>query len=84
MNNIQNVQFKRQYESLHVQNKETDGNIEFLQPYPAATADALLGIGTAVISADLSLSEHLLHASTSYIPMLLAYQFCKGISLPSK
>jgi hypothetical protein len=37
------------------QNHETNGNIEFLQPYPVVTADVLLEIGTAVISAVVSL-----------------------------
>jgi hypothetical protein len=40
-------------------NDETNGNIEFLQPYPVVAADALLEIGTAVISAVLSLDEYL-------------------------
>jgi hypothetical protein len=37
------------------ENNETNGNIEFLQPYPVAAADTLHEIGTAVISAALSL-----------------------------
>jgi hypothetical protein len=36
-------------EPLHAQNDETNGSIEFLQPYPVVAADALLEIGTAVI-----------------------------------
>jgi hypothetical protein len=38
------------HEALHVQYDKTNGNIEFLQPYPVVAADALLEIGTAVIS----------------------------------
>jgi hypothetical protein len=37
------------HEPLHAQNDETNGNIEFLQPYPVVAADALFEIGTAVI-----------------------------------
>jgi hypothetical protein len=33
---------------LHAQNDETNGNNEFLQPYPAVATDALFEIGTAV------------------------------------
>jgi hypothetical protein len=32
---------------LHAQNDETNGNTEFLQPYPVVEADALLEIGMA-------------------------------------
>jgi hypothetical protein len=53
---------------LHAQNDETDGNIEFLQPYPAVAADALLEVGAAVISAVLSLDEHLSQTNTSFVP----------------
>jgi hypothetical protein len=42
-------------------NDETNGNIEFLQPYPVVAADALLEIAVAVISAVFSLDEHLSH-----------------------
>jgi hypothetical protein len=35
------------HEPLHTQNDETNGNIEFLQPYSVIAADALLEIGTA-------------------------------------
>jgi hypothetical protein len=45
------------HKALHAQNHEINGNIEFLQPYPTVEADALLQIGTAVISAVLSLDE---------------------------
>jgi hypothetical protein len=41
------------------QNDETNVSIEFLQPYPVVAADALLEIGTTVISAVLSLDKHL-------------------------
>jgi hypothetical protein len=34
------------------------GNIEFLQPYTVIVADALLEIGTTVISSVLSLDEY--------------------------
>jgi hypothetical protein len=39
------------HEHLYKQNDETNGNIEFLKPYPVIADDALLEIGTAVISA---------------------------------
>jgi hypothetical protein len=38
-----------------------------LQPYPIVVADALLEIGTAVISAVLSLDEHLSQTNTSWV-----------------
>jgi hypothetical protein len=38
---------------------ETNGWIEFLQPYPVVVADTLLEIGMAVISVFLSLDQHL-------------------------
>jgi hypothetical protein len=47
------------HETLHAQNDKTNGSIEFEQPYPVVAADALLQIGTAVISAVLSLNDHL-------------------------
>jgi hypothetical protein len=50
--------------------EETNGSIEFLQPYPVVAADALLEIGTAVISAVLSLDEHLSQTDTSCVPKL--------------
>jgi hypothetical protein len=56
------------HELLRAQNDETNGNIEFLQPYPIVAADALLEIGTAVISAVLSLDEHLSQTNTSCVP----------------
>jgi hypothetical protein len=37
---------------------DTNGNIEFLQPYPIDAADVLLEISTSVTSAVLSLNEH--------------------------
>jgi hypothetical protein len=40
-------------------NDETNGNIEFLQPYSVVAANVLLEIGTAVISAVTPLDEHL-------------------------
>jgi hypothetical protein len=46
-------------ETLHAKNEETNVNIEFLQPYSIVAADALLEIGTAVISAVLPLNERL-------------------------
>jgi hypothetical protein len=54
-------------EPLHEQKDETNGNIEFLQPYPVVAADALLEIGTAIISALLSLDEHLSQTNTSCV-----------------
>jgi hypothetical protein len=56
---IQNATLTITHEPLHIQNDETDVNIEFLQPYPVVAADALLEIGTATISAVLSLDERL-------------------------
>jgi hypothetical protein len=65
--NIQNVPFETEpttHKPLLAQNDETNGNIEFLQPYPVVAAEALLEIGTAVISAVLSLDEHLSQTNT--------------------
>jgi hypothetical protein len=45
-------------------------NIKFLKPYPVVAADALLEIDTAVISAVLSLDEHLSQTNTSCVPKL--------------
>jgi hypothetical protein len=54
---------KRNYnyhtQALQAQNDETNGNTELSQSCPVVAADALLEIGTAVISAGLSLDEHL-------------------------
>jgi hypothetical protein len=47
---------------------KTTKQIALLQPYPVVTADALLEIGTAVISAVLSLDEHLSQTNTSCVP----------------
>jgi hypothetical protein len=41
---------------------------KFLQLYPIVAADALLEIGTAVISAVLSLDDHLSQTNTSSVP----------------
>jgi hypothetical protein len=65
---IQNPTLITTHEPRHSRNDETNGNIEFLQPYPVVAADALLEIGTAVISAGLSLDEHLSQTNTSYVP----------------
>jgi hypothetical protein len=54
--------------TLHAQNDETNHNIEFLQPCPGVAADALLEIGSAVISAVVSLDEHLSQTDTSCVP----------------
>jgi hypothetical protein len=65
------LQLKRSHvtrEPLHAQNDETNGSIEFLQSYPVVAADALLEIGTAVISAVLSLDEHLSQTNNSCAP----------------
>jgi hypothetical protein len=43
------------HEHLHAQNDETNGNIEFLQPYHVVTAVVMFEIGTVAISAVLSL-----------------------------
>jgi hypothetical protein len=47
------------HEPLHAQNDEINGNIEFSQWYPVIAADALLEVDGAVISAVLSLGDHL-------------------------
>jgi hypothetical protein len=39
-----------------------------LQPYPVVAADSLLEIGSALISAVLSLDEHLSQTNTSCVP----------------
>jgi hypothetical protein len=52
-------------EPLHIQNNETNGDIEFLQPHPIVAADALLEISTATAVAALSLAEHLLQTDIS-------------------
>jgi hypothetical protein len=44
---------------LQAQNDETKSNTEFLQPCPAAAADAPLGTGTAAVQDVLSFNEHL-------------------------
>jgi hypothetical protein len=59
---------RRNPNSLQAQNDETNGNIELLQPYHIVAADALLENGAAVISAVLSLDEHLSHTNTSCVP----------------
>jgi hypothetical protein len=38
-------------ESLYIQNNESNGNIEILQPYPITAADPLVEISMAIISA---------------------------------
>jgi hypothetical protein len=43
------------HETLHTKNDETIDSVEFLQPYCVVAADALIEIGTAVISSVLSL-----------------------------
>jgi hypothetical protein len=48
--------------------RRTNGNTEFLQPYSVVAADALLEIGTAVISAVLSADEHLSQTDFSCVP----------------
>jgi hypothetical protein len=55
------------HQDLNSQNNETSGNIEFLQLYPVIAVDALLEIGTAIISAVLSLDEHLSQTNTFYV-----------------
>jgi hypothetical protein len=47
------------HKPFHTQNNTANSNIEFLQLYPAVAADALLAVGMALISAALSLNEHL-------------------------
>jgi hypothetical protein len=68
------------HEILHAQNDETNGNIEFLQPYPVVAAAALLEIGTAVISDVLSLDEHMSQSNTS-CACKFCYQSVFGTSL---
>jgi hypothetical protein len=65
---LTNVQDSTTYEPLHAKNDETNVSIEFLQPYSVVAADALLDIGTAVISAVLSLDEHSSQRNTSCVP----------------
>jgi hypothetical protein len=65
---IQNAKINTTHEPLHALNGETNGNIEFLQPYPLVATDALFEIGTAVISDVLSLDEHLSQTNTSCVP----------------
>jgi hypothetical protein len=48
------------HDPLQTQYDETNGNTEFLKPYPVVTADASFEISTAVISAVLSLDGQLL------------------------
>jgi hypothetical protein len=52
---VKNATLTTTHGPLHAQNDATKGNIEFLQQYPVVAADALLEIGTAAISAVLSL-----------------------------
>jgi hypothetical protein len=55
---LQGVAFESQICLPHKKD-ETSGATEFLRPYPAAAADALLEIGTAMVTAALSLDERL-------------------------
>jgi hypothetical protein len=75
--------FKSNPEILHSQHDEANGNIEFLQPFPVVASDALIEIGTAVISAVLSLDEHLSQTNTSCVPKF-CYQsvYCYHSVLP--
>jgi hypothetical protein len=59
------------YEHLHAQQGETSSSTEFLQPYPGVAADALLEIGTAVISVVLLLDDYLSQTNTSCVTKLL-------------
>jgi hypothetical protein len=45
-----------------------------LQPYPVVAADTLLEIGTVVISAVLSLDEHLSQTNNSCVPNFVTSQ----------
>jgi hypothetical protein len=49
-------------------NDEVNGSTEFMQPYIVFAGDALLAIDTAVISAVLSLDDHLSQADSSCVP----------------
>jgi hypothetical protein len=64
----QNATLTTTYERLHTQNDETTGNFEFLESCPVTVVDALSEIGTAVISAALSLDELLSQITTSRVP----------------
>jgi hypothetical protein len=55
------------HEPLHAQNEETN-DIDFLQPYTVAAGDAPLEISTTVITAVLSLDEHLSQSNISCVP----------------
>jgi hypothetical protein len=48
-----------------LKNDETSGNIELLQQYPVVAADALLKVGTVVISAVSSFEDQLSQTDTS-------------------
>jgi hypothetical protein len=61
---------------LQAQNDQTNDNIEFLQPYPVVAADALLEIGTTVISAVLSLDVHLSPINISRVPKCYQSVYC--------
>jgi hypothetical protein len=63
-------------EHLHAQNDETNDNIKYLQSYLVVAADALLEIGTAHISAVLSLYDHL----SQTVPVHLHSSCATGVS----
>jgi hypothetical protein len=58
---------------LHAQKH---GRIEFLQPNPAVAANALLQIGATVISALLSLVEHMSQTDTCCFPKCYHLVYC--------
>jgi hypothetical protein len=68
--------FRATHEPLRAQNDEANSNIEFLQPYPSIAGDELLEIGTAVISAVLSLDEHLSQTNTYCVPEFYQLVYC--------
>jgi hypothetical protein len=64
---ISNATLNTKHKPLHAQNDETNGNFEFFHPYPVVATEALLDICTSVISAVLSLDEHLSETKTSCV-----------------
>jgi hypothetical protein len=71
------------HEPLHAQNDETNGNIEFLQPYPVVAADALLEIGTAVIPGNFIFNMPLCIDQVIYIMLITSDTtlFCRCYSV---
>jgi hypothetical protein len=73
---IWNAALTTTHELLQAQYDETNDNIEFLQPYPVVSANALFEIGTAIISAVFSLDEHFPQTNTSCISKFFFTSHC--------